>query len=130
MIDQAFEEEVNFFSSLKSQAKIPIRKLYESIREEMSTCASAFRNQEKLLILPASHDVEDWMDLPANQVYMKAGRQLDGLRQALDRHGRLDGAMAVCNCGMEGEGIYPHLTDMPGERGYFTVVFSPNGEGK
>ena len=51
VIDQAFEEEVNFFSSLKSQAKIPIRKLYESIREEMSTYASAFRNHEKLLIL-------------------------------------------------------------------------------
>lgn len=102
-----------------------------------SFCAAAARlgvglcqGEEKLLLLPASHDVEDWMDLPANQVYMKAGRQLDGLRQALDRHGRLDGAMAVCNCGMEGEGVYPHLTDMPGERGYFTIVFSPNGEGK
>lgn len=91
---------------------------------------SLCQGEEKLLILPASHDVEDWLDLPVNQVYMKAGRKLGELQRTLDRHGRLEKAMAVCNCGMEDQQVWPRFRDMEGDRGYFTVVLSPAGEGK
>ena len=101
-----------------------------------SFCAAAARlgvslcqGEEKLLIVPASHDVTNWVDLPANQIYMKAGRKLGELQALLDQHGRLEGAMAVSNCGMANEVVWPHFRDMAGEEGYFTVVFSPAGEG-
>ncbi|NCE63237.1 precorrin-2 C(20)-methyltransferase [Pseudoflavonifractor sp. 524-17] len=93
-----------------------------------SFCAAAARlgvslcqGDERLLIVPASHCVEDCLDFPANQVYMKAGRNVGALRDALAARGRLEKAAAVCNCGMEGEKICPALADMR-EEDYFSVV--------
>ncbi|OUN07328.1 precorrin-2 C(20)-methyltransferase [Flavonifractor sp. An92] len=101
-----------------------------------SFCAAAARlgvslcqGEEKLLIVPASHNVEGWVDLPTNQIYMKAGRKLGELQALLARHGRLEDAMAVSNCGMANEEVWPHFRDMAGDEGYFTVVFSLAGEG-
>ena len=76
-------------------------------------------------IVPASHSVEDCVDFPANQIYMKAGRRLGGLLETLERHGRLEGAMAVSNCGMEEERVWPRAADMDPESRYFSVLFTP-----
>ena len=117
--------------------RIVVERGYEAelIPGVPSFCAAAAKlgvslcqGEEKLLIVPASHDVTSWVDLPANQIYMKAGRKLGELQALLAQHGRLEGAMAVSNCGMANEGVWPHFRDMAGDEGYFTVVFSPAGE--
>ncbi len=118
--------------------RLVVERRYEAelIPGVPSFCAVAARlgvslcqGEEKLLIVPASHDVTSWVDLPANQIYMKAGRKLGELQALLAQHGRLEDAMAVSNCGMANEGVWPHFRDMAGDEGYFTVVFSPAGKG-
>ena len=94
-----------------------------------SFCAAAARlntslcqGQERLLIVPACHDVEDTFPVKANKVYMKAGRSLEALKQNLAAHGQLDRASAACNVGMDNEGVFPRLADMEQSPGYFSVV--------
>lgn len=100
-----------------------------------SFCAAAARlgvslcqREERLLIAPASHSVEDCAGLDANQIYMKAGRNMGELQRVLERHGSLGRAMAVSNCGMEDERVWPHAAEIPPESRYFTVVFVPQKE--
>ena len=78
---------------------------------------------ERLLIVPASHrDIGDCLDVDANYVFMKAGRELGKLRETLAARGLLDRAAMVENCGMEMERICPHFADAAGDSGYFSVV--------
>jgi len=78
---------------------------------------------ERLLIVPASHqDVSDCLAVDANYVFMKAGREIDRLRDTLAEHGLLDRAAMVENCGMETERVWPRFADAPDGSGYFSVV--------
>lgn len=99
-----------------------------------SFCAAAARlNQslcqggEPLLIIPASHDPGALMDIPANKVFMKAGRSILDLKQALADRGLLENAAMVENCGMETERVYPHFADLREPSGYFSLVISKGG---
>ena len=94
-----------------------------------SFCAAAAKlntslcqGQERLLIVPACHHVEDTFSVQANKVYMKAGRSLESLKAGLAAHGQLERASAACNVGMDNEQIVPHLADLEGAPGYFSVV--------
>ena len=94
-----------------------------------SFCAVAARlgtslceGAERLLIVPASHDAADCMDVRANKVFMKAGRGMAKLREQLREAGALERASVVENCGMEGERVWPRLADMEDDSGYFSVV--------
>nr|WP_317325044.1 precorrin-2 C(20)-methyltransferase [uncultured Flavonifractor sp.] len=101
-----------------------------------SFCAAAAKlnlslceKSERLLIVPASHkDVTDCLDLDANLVFMKAGREIGALKDTLAAHGLLDNASLVANCGMEGELICPHFADLEEGSGYFSVVLVKKGE--
>lgn len=78
---------------------------------------------DRLLIVPASHrDVADCLDVDANLVFMKAGRELGGLRRKLEEAALLEGASMVENCGMEGERVFARFADAPADSGYFSVV--------
>lgn len=78
---------------------------------------------ERLLVVPASHrDIGDCLAVDANLVFMKAGRELGKLREALAEAGLLEGAAMVENCGMETERVYPRFADAPADSGYFSVV--------
>ena len=100
-----------------------------------SFCAVAARlgaalceKSERLLIVPASHgDMEDCLDLDANLVFMKAGRELGALKEKLAEKGLLDRASMVANCGMEGELVCPRFADADTEAGYFSVVLVKKG---
>lgn len=99
-----------------------------------SFCAAAARlgqslcqGQEPLLIVPASHDPETLLDVPANKVFMKAGRSIVRLKQSLADHGLLEGASMVENCGMANERVYPHFEDLEEASGYFSLVISKGG---
>lgn len=101
-----------------------------------SFCAAAARlnqslclGREPLIIIPASHDQNDLMDLPGNKVFMKAGRSILELQQALAEKGLLEGASMVENCSMENEHVYPHFADLKEPSGYFSLVIV-KGEGK
>lgn len=101
-----------------------------------SFCAAAARlnqslclGKEPLTIIPASHDQNDLMDLPGNKVFMKAGRSILELQQALADKGLLEGASMVENCSMENEHVYPHFADLKEPSGYFSLVIV-KGDGK
>ena len=101
-----------------------------------SFCAAAARlnqslclGREPLIIIPASHDQNDLMDLPGNKVFMKAGRSILELQQALAEKGQLEGASMVENCSMENEHVYPHFADLKEPSGYFSLVIV-KGDGK
>lgn len=101
-----------------------------------SFCAAAARlnqslclGREPLTIIPASHDQNDLMDLPGNKVFMKAGRSILELQQALAEKGQLEGASMVENCSMENEHVYPHFADLKEPSGYFSLVIV-KGDGK
>ena len=101
-----------------------------------SFCAVAARlntslceQSQRLLIVPASHkDMEDCLNVDANLVFMKAGREICALREKLAEHGLLEHASLVANCGMEGEQVWEHFADMPENTGYFSVVLVKKGE--
>lgn len=77
---------------------------------------------DRLLIVPASHrDLADCLEVDANLVFMKAGREIGGLKEALAARGLLDRASLVENCGMEAERVFPRFADAD-ESGYFSVV--------
>ena len=101
-----------------------------------SFCAVAARlntslceQSQRLLIVPASHkDMEDCLNVDANLVFMKAGREIGALKEKLADHGLLENASLVANCGMEGEQVWEHFADMPENTGYFSVVVVKKGE--
>lgn len=99
-----------------------------------SFCAAAARlgislclGSEPLLIVPASHDAEKLMDVPANKVFMKAGRSILELQKALAARGMLENASMVENCGMETERVYPHFAELKEPSGYFSLVIAKEG---
>lgn len=101
-----------------------------------SFCAVAARlntslceGSERLLIVPASHkDVEDCLDVDANLVFMKAGREIGALKERLAARGLLEKASLVANCGMDSEQVWKKFADLPENSGYFSVVLVKRGE--
>ena len=79
---------------------------------------------ERLLVSPVmSGDVDEILDVPANKVFMKSGREVIALRDKLAERGQLDGASMVANCGLPDEKVFPHLADVTEEDAdYFSVV--------
>lgn len=79
--------------------------------------------KEPLLILPASCErLEEGLDFPGNKVIMKAGRQMDTLKETLCQRGELERAAIAVNCGLPGERYCEALGDVETEAGYFAVV--------
>ena len=92
-------------------------------RLNTSLCEGA----QRLLIVPASHPSEDCLDVPANKVFMKAGRGLEQLVGQLAQRGQLEQAALVANCGMEGERVVAPLTAGTDGAGYFSIVLVKEG---
>lgn len=89
----------------------------------VSLCQGA----EPLLILPASHDAAQLLDVPANKVIMKAGRSILDLQQTLAARGMLAHASMVENCTMDTERVYPRFADLTEPSGYFSLVIVKEG---
>ncbi len=78
---------------------------------------------EPLLIVPVSAGTaETLLDVPANKVFMKAGRDLGALRETLAARGELDDAAAVANSGLPREQVCEKFADLDVDSGYFSVV--------
>lgn len=100
-----------------------------------SFCAAAAKlnmplceGAERLLIVPASHDSEDTMDIRANKVFMKAGSGISQLRRRLREKGLVNKSAMVQNCGMDGERIWPRIDEADETAGYFSVVICKEGD--
>ena len=98
-----------------------------------SFCAVAARlgqslceGSERLLIVPASRDLQDSMDISANKIFMKAGSGILELQDRLRASGQLEQASLVENCGMKNEHVWQHFSDMTEPSGYFSVVVVKN----
>lgn len=84
----------------------------------MSLCEGS----DRLLVVPASCDLKDSLDIQANKVFMKAGSEIAALQEQLRQADLLEGAAMVENCTMENERVYPHFGDMTENSGYFSIV--------
>lgn len=101
----------------------------EMIPGVSSFCAAAARlgnslceGEEPLLIVPASYpDAEQFLDIPGNKVFMKAGRSIGELKGKLLELGVTKVSM-VSNCGMESEQVYRSLEEIDENAGYFSLV--------
>lgn len=94
-----------------------------------SFCAAAARlnislcqGTEPLLVIPASHSVEDLLDVKANKVFMKAGSSILDLKKTLEEKHMLGNAAMVENCSMENERVYEDFRDLTKPSGYFSLV--------
>lgn len=95
-----------------------------------SFCAVAARlnkslceQSERLMIVPASHkDISDCLNVDANLVFMKAGKEIGTLQNTLREKGLIENASLVANCGMENEEVYENFATMPEHTGYFSIV--------
>lgn len=99
-----------------------------------SFCAAAARlnislceRAEPLLIIPASHDQTALLDVPANKVFMKAGRSILDLQAQLRDRGQLEHASMVENCSMPNERVYASFADLQEPSGYFSLVIAKEG---
>lgn len=100
-----------------------------------SFCAAAARlnislcqGSEPLLVIPASHDAKELLDVPANKVFMKAGSAILELKKTLEEKNMLGNAAMVENCSMENEHVYPDFRALDKTTGYFSLVIVKEGE--
>ncbi|WP_313075097.1 precorrin-2 C(20)-methyltransferase [Lacrimispora sp.] len=92
-----------------------------------SFCAAAARldlslvtGSEELHIIPASYQISDALKMPGVKVLMKAGRQIEAVKEEIKKSGL--SAVMVENCGMEEERIYKSLDEIPETAGYYSLL--------
>lgn len=98
-----------------------------------SFCAVAARlgialgeKREEIHIIPAAYAVEDTFGLHGTRIYMKSGKKLEELLEALEayqkKHGNPFLVYGVSNCGMEQERVYYGIAELKEAGGYLTTV--------
>lgn len=102
----------------------------ETVSGVPSFCAAAAslgislgENKEEIHIIPASYDIQDTFALSGTRIYMKSGKRLKELKEALlalprDAHR----VYAVSNCGLENEKKYYSAEELDENSGYLTLV--------
>lgn len=96
-----------------------------------SFCAVAARlgislgeGTEEIHIIPASYDIAETLSYKGTRVYMKSGKKLKELIEALrSDHRTVDCEVCgVANCGMENEQVYHSLEELEGAKDYLTTI--------
>lgn len=84
--------------------------------------------EESLLIMSGVHGGERFQHLtekPDNVVFLKAYRNVDGIRKALEAAQMLAGSVAVAHCSRENEKIYSDLRNLARQRpNYWTLIMA------
>lgn len=100
-----------------------------------SFCAVAARlntglveKAEQLHVIPASYQIEDALKLPGTKVLMKAGRQMQKVKEELLRTGAE--GMMIENCGMPEEHIYRSVEEIPETAGYYSLIIIKEKKGE
>ena len=82
---------------------------------------------EQLLVVPvASGDPTAALDVPGTKVFMKSGRDLLKLRDALRERGLSHKAMMVANCGLPGERVVRDFDDFDEDTNTMAIVIVKN----
>ena len=81
-------------------------------------------SSQEIHIIPGSYDVRETMELGGTRVYMKSGKKLAELKEALEEAPERENLeiYAVSNCGMPNEKITRGLERLETDSGYLTVV--------
>lgn len=92
-----------------------------------SFCATAARldiglveNREQLHIIPASYGVKEALELEGTKVFMKAGKQMQLVKNEVKKSDKA--FWMVENCGMEKEKVYDNIEDLSEEAGYYSLI--------
>lgn len=121
--------DVSIYSTFAYLAERVVKEGYEIhlLSGIPSFCAAAARldlslvtGSEELHIIPASYQISDALKLPGVKVLMKAGRQIEAVKEEIKRSGL--SAVMVENCGMEEERIYKSLDEIPETAGYYSLL--------
>ena len=94
-----------------------------------SFCAAAARlnislcdRDEPLVILPASYDIDEGLELEGTKVLMKANRAVLEVRDKLKERGLSGSAYLVEKCGMPGERVYRNIDELEDQTSYFSII--------
>ena len=124
--------DVSIYSTYAYLMEILQRKGYrtEMIPGVPSFCAVAARLGVSLTemgtplhIAPGSAPLDELLPLPGTKVFMKSGRQLPEVLDALRESGQIERSMLVENCGLPGERTFENLAQSaPEAGGYFATL--------
>lgn len=81
---------------------------------------------QMLHVIPASYQVEEALKLSGTKVFMKAGKKMKKVKEAILSSGAQ--AMMVENCGMPEEKIYKSVEEIPDTAGYYSLIIVEEGE--
>ena len=81
---------------------------------------------QMLHVIPASYQVEEALKLPGTKVFMKAGKKMKTVKEAILSSGSQ--GMMVENCGMPEEKIYKSVEEIPDSAGYYSLIIVEEGE--
>lgn len=100
-----------------------------------SFCAAAARLnvplaelKESLHIVPAFYGLSEELKRPGNFVFMKSGKRMGQVKEALRESGKE--VMMVENCGMEAEKIYKSADEIPEDAGYYSLIIAKEKKAK
>ncbi|WP_333653131.1 precorrin-2 C(20)-methyltransferase [Lacrimispora sp.] len=92
-----------------------------------SFCAAAARlgiplvsGSEELHIIPASYQIKEALQMPGVKVLMKAGRQMEAVKEEIRKCKA--SVVMVENCGMAEEKVYRSLEEIPEDAGYYSLL--------
>lgn len=101
----------------------------EAVAGVPSFCAAAARlgisladADEPVHIFPGNADPAEALAQPGTKIFMKSGRKLAELKQAILASEKPCRAYAVTNCGLPGETVTENIADLDENAGYLTVV--------
>ncbi|MQN02048.1 MAG: precorrin-2 C(20)-methyltransferase [Lachnospiraceae bacterium] len=81
------------------------------------------QNDEEVHIIPGSADISSALDLPGMKIFMKLGKHLPELKNALAKKPEHEFLGAVNRCGMSDEEIFTDISELPLEKSYLMTVF-------
>lgn len=94
-----------------------------------SFCAAAARLNlpltewdEPLHVIPSVHSTDEKLDQPGTYVLMKSAGHMKPVKEMLTSSSRE--AVAVLNCGMDGEQVCQRIEEIPDDAGYFSLIIS------
>ena len=100
-----------------------------------SFCAAAARLNlpltewdEPLHVIPSVHSTDEKLDQPGTYVLMKSAGHMKPVKEMLTSSSRE--AVAVLNCGMDGEQVCQRIEEIPDDAGYFSLIISRQRRGR
>lgn len=101
----------------------------EIINGVPSFCAAAARigislgeKGQQIHIIPGSYSVEESLKLPGTKIYMKSGKKLAKLCDAIENMPSAGNVWAISSCGMSNEEIFRGIEKVREAEAYLTIV--------